>query len=312
MEIKNPKPKYRIRNWKEYNKALTRRGSLTIWFDEDAKEKWLNKEKNGKRGVPQTYTDVAIECMSMLKAVYKLPLRATRGLTQSIIELLGIDLPVPCYSTLSRRREEQTVKLPFQPRDKPIYIVVDSTGIKIYGEGEWKVRKHGFSKRRVWRKLHIAVDERSGEVRAVEMTNKDVADKEVLPDLLKRVEGEIEQISGDGAYDYIDAYEAIGKYKARATIPPREGAILHNTAQWAARDENVRRINEIGRKEWKKQSRYHRRSLVETAMFRLKWIFGERMHEKKRRRQSYELLIRCAALNRMTHLGMPESYAVEV
>src|SRR5690242_15142530 len=158
------KVKYRIRNWKEYNCALIERGSLTFWIDEQALINWFALEEPKKRGHPFTYSAMAIEFMSILKAVYHLPLRATKGFVLSLMDLLDIDLPVPCSSTLSRRRNKMDVKLPHQLKREPIHIVVDSTGIKVYGEGEWKVRQHGYTYRRTWRKLHIGLDEATNEI----------------------------------------------------------------------------------------------------------------------------------------------------
>ena len=305
---KTKKAKYHLRNWKEYNRALVGRGSLTFWIEEGAISGWLNEEKNGKRGRPYTFADLAINCMSMLKAVYHLPLRATQGMTVSILELMKITLTVPSYSTLSRRRQRLEIKLPHQSKDKPIHLVVDSSGIKVYGEGEWKVRQHGWSKRRTWRKLHLGVDESTGEIIAAVVTDKGTADKETLPDLLAEVDAEIGQVSGDGGYDYMTAYQSIAQYNARASIPPRRNALIWNNGQMDARDENVRRIRKIGRKKWKKESNYHRRSLAENAFFRYKLVLGDRIYERLFDTQACEILIRCAVLNKITHLGMPDSY----
>lgn len=311
MKTNKTKVQYRIRNWPEYNSALCQRGSLTFWIDEQALCKWFAEEEFNKRGHPFTYSATAIEFMSILKAVYHLPLRATKGLVESLMDLLDIDLPVPCYSTLSRRRNSLEVKLPHQSKKEPIHIVVDSTGIKVYGEGEWKVRQHGYTYRRTWRKLHIGLDESTHEIMAAVVTTNNYTDKEILPDLLEVTDALISQVSGDGGYDYATCYEAIEPYGARATIPPRSNAVPWHNGQVDERDRNLERIEEIGRKEWKQECGYHRRSLAETAMLRLKLIFGDKMHEKNFDTQAAELLIRCAALNKMTALGMPHSYPVQ-
>src|SRR5262245_17770318 len=158
------KATYRIRNWKEYNRALKQRGSLTIWLCDEAIENWTTDELTGERGASPTYTDLAILTMAMIQAVYGLPGRQTQGFLQSIFTLLNLDLPAPDHSTLSRRRKKLTVDLPVKKTSEPRHLVIDSTGVKVYGEGEWKVRQHGWSKRRTWLKLHLCVDESSFEI----------------------------------------------------------------------------------------------------------------------------------------------------
>lgn len=229
---------------------------------------------------------------------------------QSIADMLGLDLLIPDYSTLSRRRTGLQVELPRRRKQEPVHLVVDSTGMKVYGEGEWLVRQHGYKKRRTWRKLHIGMDESTGEILAAVMSISQMSDKEVLPDLLEQVDEEIKQVSADGGYDYMSCYEAIDNRKARAAIPPRRTARIWNNGQMDQRDKNIRRIRKVGRKKWKQEAGYHRRSLVETAMMRVKTIFGDRLSARRFEGQASEVFIRCAALNQMTRLGMPESYAV--
>jgi IS5 family transposase len=312
VKKKTTKATYRIRNWKQYNKALINRGSLTLWIDEDVLQAWKNTERTGQRGAPRRYADMAIMCMLTLMEVYHLALRQTQGLMLSLVKLIDLDLPIPDYSTLGRRRKSLDVHLPRQRPDKAIHIVVDSTGMKVFGEGEWKVRQHGYSKRRTWRKLHIGVDEATGEIVAAVATTNDVADHAVIDDLLDQVDGDIEQVSGDGAYDKRKCYQAIEARQATAAIPPRKDAKIwrHGNSQKERlnRDENLRRIRQVGRKQWKKEVNYHRRSLAETGVFRLKTIFGEKVSAREFEGQAVQMLVRCAALNRMTHLGMPDSY----
>ncbi len=311
MNNKKNKQQYRIRNWSNYNKALVGRGSLTLWFDEEAIGSWLNHEKSGERGKPRTYADACVLCMLTLKAVYQLPQRATQGLVASLLELLGLDLPVPHHTIMSKRAAALEVTLPRQTNSASLHVVVDATGLKVYGEGEWKVRQHGYSKRRTWRKLHVGMDQATGEFLAAVCSDKDMADKHVLPDLLEQIDEPIAQLSGDGAYDYTTCYAALAQRGARATIPPRSNARLHpKDKRLRARDRNLRAIDKVGRKAWKKQSKYHRRSLVETAFLRIKSIFGERLSARRFDQQATEMFVRCAALNTMTHLGMPQSYAI--
>jgi IS5 family transposase len=310
---KKTKRTYRLRNWSQYNKALVRRGSLTLWVSDDMIAHWRETQHTGKRGAPRNYTDPVILCMATLQEVYHLPLRATEGLMLSVVKLLGVDLDVPDYTTLCRRRKVVEVELPRLRKDAPVHIVVDSTGIKVYGEGEWKVRQHGYSKRRTWRKLHFGVDQATHEFVAVVVSTNDFKDSQLLPDLLAQVEDEIKQVSADGAYDTRNCYEAIRAREARAAIPPRKGARIwqhgNTKGERHIRDENLREIRRTGRAQWKRESNYHRRSLAETQVFRVKMIFGERVSARSFEGQAAQMLVRCATLNRMTHLGMPDSYA---
>ncbi|MCA1849932.1 MAG: IS5 family transposase [Acidobacteria bacterium] len=311
---KKKRQAYRLRNWPDYNKALTRRGSLTLWVGTDALEAWHEHERSGRRGRPRTYSAAAILLMATLSEVYGLPLRATRGLLLSVFELLGVGLPAPCYTTLSRRRQSLAVAPPRLRKSEPLHLVVDSTGVKIYGEGEWKVRRYGWSKRRTWRKLHLGVDEATGEVAAAAVSTNSCGDGQALPCLLAQIEGEIKQVTGDGGYDDRQCYDAIRERGARAVIPPQKGARIwrhgNTEAERHDRDENLRSCRRHGRAKWKRESGYHRRSLAEVAVFRLKMVFGERASARSFAGQARQLLVRCAALNRMTHLGMPDSYKV--
>jgi hypothetical protein len=313
VKTKKTKRRYRLRNWNHYNAALVQRGSLMLWVSDEVMTAWRDTQQTGKRGHPRTYSDTAVLCMATLKEVYHLPLRATQGLMSSLMRLLGLHLPVMHYSQLSRRCAVLEVALPRRQKGEPLHMVVDSTGVKLFGEGEWKVRQHGYTKRRIWRKLHLGADEATGEVVAAVVTTNNVADSQVLPDLLEQVEEEIAQVSGDGSYDKRDCYEAIAKRKAKAAIPPRRDAKIwqhgNSRAERLMRDENLRRIRQVGRKQWKKESNYHRRSLAETQMFRVKTVFGDRVSARQFAGQATQVLVRCAALNRMTHLGMPDSYA---
>lgn len=314
MKTKKTKRAYRLRNWKHYNAALVQRGSLTFWVSQDVLEAWRNTQKTGKPGRPRTYSDTAVLCMATLKEVYHLSLRATKGLRGSMLQLLNLDLPVLHYSQLSRRCALLEVSLPRRQKPEPLHLVVDSTGVKIFGEGEWKVRQQGYTKHRTWRKLHLGADAATGEIVAAVVTTNNVADSQVLEDLLEQVEQELEQVSGAGAYDRRSCYAAIKQRQAKAAIPPQRKAKIwqhgNSRQERLARDENLRRIRQVGRKEWKREVGYHRRSLAETQMFRVKVIFGERVSARQFAGQATQMLVRCAALNRMTHLGMPDSYAV--
>jgi len=246
---------YRIRNWSEYNAGLKQRGSLTFWVDESVLETWIVPNLSGKRGASVLHSDLAIITMVTLKSIYGLAGRQCQGFVESIFGLMGIDLFVPDHSTLSRRLRNLSIDLPVLPKAEAKHVVVDSTGVKVYGEGEWKTRQHGISKRRTWRKLHLGIDEQTGEILAAFVTTNDISDGQVLPELLDQIEGDIDQVSGDGAYDQRQCYDAIRDRKARATIPPRRGAKIwkhgNSRGERHNRDVNLRRIRKIGRKAWK-------------------------------------------------------------
>jgi len=306
--------RYRVTNWSNYNQALINRGNITLWFSEDFLSQWYEDQRPNQRGASNTYSDIAIECMLMLKAVFKLPLRATQGLAQSLVTLMRVCVQVPNFSTLSRRQGALTVDLKPQQTQGKRAIVVDATGIKVYGEGEWKVRKHGVSKRRTWRKLHLAVDATTHDIVAGQVTQNDVGDNEVLPELLDQIDDPIESIAGDGAFDTRACYDAIAQRGAQALIPPRKGAKIwphgNTKGERHTRDENLRGVRKKGMKKWKKDSGYHQRSLAETAMFRFKQLMGDTLSTRCLENQCTELMIRCAVINRMTALGMPESEVV--
>jgi len=203
------------------------------------------------------------------------------------------------------------ITLPRQPRSGPVHLVVDASGLKVYGEGEWKVKVHGAGRRRLWRKLHIGVDEKTGEVLACCLTESRPGDKHSLPTLLREAGPEVKQVSGDGGYDYRDCYAEISRCGARASIIPRRTAqVRGDDPGFAERHRNVEQIRAVGRQRWKRESGYTRRSLAETGFLRLKTIFGAALSARLLPSQGAEARLRCAALNRMTQLGMPQSYPV--
>jgi hypothetical protein len=305
-----PRRRYRVRNWREYDRGLIGRGDLTLWFSPDLV--WHAPKGTGKRGRPQVFSDTAIQCALTLKVLFGLPLRAAQGLLGSLIRLAGLGWPVPHFSTLSRRQQGLTVVIPYRPRAEPLHLVVDSTGVKVQGEGEWKVRRHGADRRRVWRKVHLAIDARSHEIRAVEMTDHRHGDGEILPDLLAQVPEEgIASVIGDGAYDTRSAYAAAAARNAALLVPPRRNGKPWKTPTAGAeeRNETLHAVRHLGRRLWKRWSGYHRRSLAETAISRLKRL-GERLAAHDPARQVAEVQIRCAILNTYNRLGMPDTVAV--
>jgi hypothetical protein len=312
MKQKTSKKQYRIRNWHEYNEALVNRGSLDVWISKEGKEKWY-AEPTGAQGAQQIYSDVAISVVLTMQKVFHLPLRAVEGFVGSVFRMTNMRLVVPDYSTLSRRSDGLTVLLTKRKKEKTI-LIVDGSGAKVFGEGEWKVRQHGYSKHRTWKKIHIAIDE-DGEIRAEEMTGNDTHDSEVVGDLFFQEEAKIEAFAGDGAFDTRGVYTACqDRSVSRILIPPRHGAKIWQHGNLRAdphpRDENLRAIRKKGRAQWKIESGYHIRSGVENTFFRWKTIFGERLRSRVEARQRTEVRIVATALNRMLSLGMPDSYAI--
>lgn len=309
------KTKYRIRNWTEYNQALKQRGSLELWINADLLENW-RAEPSGQPGNQPVYSDFAIQIVIQFGKVFHQKLRQTEGLLEDIFKLMGIKLAVPDYSTVSRRASRLQVALckkTAKKGEKQI-VVIDSSGLKVYGEGEWKVRMHGRSKHRTWRKIHLGIGP-DGEIQAAKLTSNSVADCEVAADLLNQIKSEIDTVAGDGGYDKGIVYQALrGRGVKNVLIPPQKNAKIKRHGNLKCerhkRDKNLRQIRKIGRKEWKKGSGYHIRSLIESTMFRLKTILGGRLNARKLENQITESLISCNILNKMATLGMPDSYAV--
>jgi hypothetical protein len=309
-----PKRLYRVRNWPEYEKALVQRGSLTFWLSDDFEKVWLYAGEK-QRGSQFDYSDQAIEIMLTIKEVFHLSNRRVEGFVRSVFVMLNIHLPVPDHSTLSKRGKSFVVSLP-RNSNGPMNLVLDSTGLKIYGEGEWKVRKHGYSKHRTWRKLHVGTNPDNGEIQVAVLTGNNTSDDAVVKEMLAQIEQTLLSCAADGAYDKRKVYDALNEHSAEVEIliPPRKNAHIWQHAnskeERLKRDENLRYIRKHGRQQWKQDSGYHMRSLAETSMFRLKTIFADKLSARLLETQTSQALIRCLALNRMTHLGMPESHLV--
>lgn len=306
------KKHYRVHNWSNYNKALVNRGSITLWFTEKNSETWHQITPTGKRGRPNYYSEAAIECALTLRAIFHLTLRSTQGFVRSLVELMKQSLEVPNYTTLCRRQEGLSLTSYQRSPEEPLHLVIDSSGFKIYGEGEWKVKMHGASKRRTWRKLHIGVDSTTGEIMAHEITLATVHDIQALPTLLEQVTTPIYQVTLDGIYDTVKSYQTVLDKKAMPIIPPRKNAMLSTSSGNASQFRNwaITQINYHGAKIWKQHTNYHQRSLVENTFFRLKTLFGHDAKNRKFAHQVTELSLRCHILNRFTCLGMPDSFIV--
>ena len=297
--------KYKTKNWSAYNEALKHRGSLSIWFDP---EMTWTPSPSGKRGRQRQFSDAAIQTCLTMKVLFGLPLRQTTGFVESLLKMVGLDWAVPDFSTLCRRQKALNVSLPYREGNGPLNLLIDSTGIKAEGEGEWNARKHGGPKRRIWRKIHIGIDEETLEVRAVEVTTSNIGDAPMLPELLSQIpsDQEIGSVTGDGAYDTRKCHDAIAARGAHAVIPPRK-----NAKPWTptspgaiARNEAVNASRYLGRALWRRWSGYHRRSRVETKMHCVK-LLGQSLMAREFDRQVAEIQLRIAVLNRYTALGTP-------
>ena len=303
--------RYKTTNWKAYNAALKARGSLTMWLDRDMQ--WY-APASGKRGRQQIFSDRAIEFCLSIKCLFGLALRQSLGLVQSVLRLAGLDWRVPDFSTVSRRQRDLQVQLPYQRRTTALDLLVDSTGIKFLGEGEWKRKKHGAEYRRQWRKVHLGIDAQTLEIRAIEVTDNSVGDAPMLPELLAQIpcDEAIASVSADGAYDTRACHAAISARDAQAVIPPRSNGQPWKTTEVhgaSARNEALRACRRLSWPIWKKWSGYHRRSLVETKMHCFKRL-GERVMARTFERQVVELHVRVALLNRFTQIGRPTTVAV--
>ena len=300
------KTKYRVKNWPTYDVALRDRGDITIWFDEESISAW-NAPPTGRPGGQLRYSDLAILTALTLRTVFRLPLRQTEGFVASLIGLMGIDLQTPDHTTLSRRH--RSVEVPHLPKDHrgPLNLVIDSTGLKIFGDGEWQAHKHRASRRRSWRKLHLAIDG-SGYIIASAITDRIVPDASVGISILEHIEGTIARFTADGAYDSRPMYEALGK-AGTIVIPPMKTATMDSRARgpWCQRNDAIKRIGKVGRRQWRKESGAHQQARAENGMFRYKRIIGDRLRTKHRDSQKTEALIAVNVINRMTALGMPES-----
>jgi Transposase DDE domain len=308
-----PKQRHRVTNWAEYDAALRRRGSLIVWFTDAAIVAWRAEPRTTRGGQPH-YSALAILTALTLRAVFRLALRQTEGLIGSILRLLGLDLAVPDHTTLSRRAETLEALPRPRPTGEPVHLLVDSTGLRLTGPGEWLVEKHGTKARRSWRKLHLGVDAGTGRIEAVELTTNDLDDGSRVGSLLDQVADPLASFTGDGAYDREDVYGTVAERhpEAAVIVPPRTDAVPSGTAETAPtqRDRHLRCIAEQGRMGWQKVSGYSRRALAEAAVSRYKRVIGDALRSRTDRRRATEVAIAVQALNRMLDLGRPESVRI--
>jgi hypothetical protein len=304
-----PEQRRRMANWAACDAALRARGSLTIWFTPEAIATWA--AARATRGGRPCCSDLAIATAQTLRAVFRLALRQTEGLIGSVLRLLGLDLPVPDHSTISRRAE--TLELPrpaARPSGEPLHLLVDSTGLKLYGPGGWLVGRNGARARRGWRKLHLATDADTGRIVAAALTDHDADDGSQVGPLLDRVDGPVASFTADGAFgrDDVCAEVAARHPDAELVVPPRSGAVPSATADAAPtrRDRHLRCIAERGRMGWQRTSGHNRRALVEADVSGWKRVIGGGLRSRTDRRQPAGVAIAAGVLNRMLDLGRPE------
>jgi hypothetical protein len=311
---KIPRARYRVTNWPDYDRALQQRGSLTVWVTPEALAAW-HPPRTGRRGRSPRYADLAIETGHLPRLAFGRPWRQTEGLPRSLATLLGLDIGIPDHTTFSRRSPGLTLarSLAEARRSGPVHVVIDATGLKVHGAGEWLAEAHGGRGRRSWRRLHLAVDPGTGEILASELTTSDEGDASQVGPLLERITGPIASVTADGAYDGEPVYRAVAARQpdppAAVVIPPRATAVPSPTGGTTPtqRDEHIRTIRDRGRMGWQKAVGYGRRSLGETAVSRYKAIIGGGLRARTLPAQKTEARVACAVLNRMTRLGMPVS-----
>jgi len=333
---------YKVQNWSEYNEALVDRGRLTVWLGEEAIENWKH-DGPAQQGAQWIFTDLAVKTCLQIKVVYGLTLRQTEGFVESIVEMMGLEeqMPVPDYTTLSKRQGDLDIEIQ-RSQDSPVagedgseeekvHLVIDSTGLKVYGEGEWKQRIHGKQKRRTWRKLHLGVDSDTSEITAATLTDNTSGDGSQVEPLLEETLSDtsetdtsdedvsdtvLDTVGADGAYDMWDVYDAITDRGAKPTVPPQKNAKIKKHGNCSGpplpRDEAIRYIRGHGRKKWKRVSGYHRRSLAETAVYRFKQLMGRFVEARRWENEKVEVRLKAKVLNRMTRLGMPQTNKVAV
>ncbi len=312
--IKPDKTKYKITNWSEYNHGLKKRGRLFLYFDEDIQNQWVFKGKR-KPGGKQAYSDIAIELCLTIKKLYHLPLRQTQGFLEDIVTKLALPIHIPDYTRLSRRGRtlKLNIKRPSkenQPFAEDTHIIIDSTGLKMFGESEWQWAKHKKRLIRSWMKLHIAVN-KQGEIAAVALTDNHTDDPSQVSNLLDQIDNPIIKVIADGAYDRFEVYGAILEKAAdrpiKIVIPPRRNAMPSLLTDLKQRDEHIEYRMTHGEQNWEFEKGYTQQSRVENTMGRFKQIHGGKLVSRHAENQKTEVIIGCNILNKMTAMGMPMS-----
>jgi len=309
---------YKITNWKNYNHFLKKRGGLRVWLSATLLSVWREIDVRKITIGEQIYPDSIIEFCLTIKYLHRLPFRQTTGFVESLLAFCGYEnYSVPDYSTLCRRAKDLPVTFSTSLQEKKnLDLLVDSTGIKVYGQGEWMVKKHGASKHRTWLKLHIGMDGSSQEIVANLLTDNSVDDSNAAINMFDGHQPCLSSLAGDGAYDKFFFREFLGDEVVQNIPPPCNAVVKVGTKKeppppyLSQRNQAIERIKEIGRKAWKVEVGYHQRSLVETTMFRYKVTFGEKATARVIENQKTEANIKCKILNKFTQIGMPKSVRI--
>jgi IS5 family transposase len=305
----NHKTRYRVTNWSEYDQALVKRGNITLWITPLAIKGWAAKP-TGRRGAPQKYSNLAIETALTLRLLFQLPLRQAEGFLRSLLELMDLSLEAPDHTTLSRRSSALDVDLGVLQSKRPMHLIIDSTGLSIVGEGEWAAAKHGGGGKRGWRKLHLGVDA-DGCIRTQVLTKSNVDDVTPGIKIIKATKGKLNRVTADAAYDSVGFYDAAGARGARVVVPPSLSASVSGRGlRTAERDRTIRKVEKLGRREWKKRSGYQRQGTVENGFYRYKTILGDKLYARGLSTQKAEARIGCRILNRLLDCGRPRSVAI--
>lgn len=306
------KKKYRITNWREYNKALRTRGSLTFWFSEDFEKGWFaTLDDKHQRGRPFTYSNTCITLILTLRHVFKFALRQLTGFVESLLTLMGKSLPVPEFSRLSKRATDPLSCMCLSSLKEGGHIVIDSSGLKVFGEREWLETKYGKQyQRKVWRKLHIGINDQS-EIIAKELTDHLTDDRFYVNSLLHQAGIEhIDELLADGGYDSHKVYQISKTHQIKLVIPPPTHAVISYDSNPTLRDQTISYIKNKGYWAWYHKNDYGRRNKVENTFYRLKTIFGRKLHSRNWKNQQAEAHLICCLLNKMTQAGMPKSVKV--
>jgi hypothetical protein len=309
-----PKQRYLLDNWSGYNQALRSRGDIEMWITDEAIESWFEKDRvYDGTGAPKEFTNLAITICHELRLVYRLPLRQCQGFIDSLFRLKKLNIRCPDYTTLCKRLAELEIGSPrYKKTDKPdssiSALVIDSTGLKRFGRDEWHQEKHKVLAKRSWRKLHLAVD-MDHIIQGATLTDRFVADDQVVETLAKQVTGTVEEVMADGAYDKTPVYETLCKElgKVAIIIPPDSDAV-YNAQAHPQRNQTLTDIKSFGRMVWQRVTGYGKRNYSELAIQRYKKLLGNQLHGRELTRQHQEVMLGCGVLNKMTKLGMPESH----
>jgi len=301
-----PKMSFKVRNWPGYEAGLRRRGSLTLWIDDAALECWQTTGPDGQA----RYTEAAIQTSLMLRTAFKLALRQTEGLMTSVLTLMGLTLSAPDHSTVSRRAVALPVIQPAHVPPGPLHVLIDSTGLQVYGAGQWLEAKHGAKSRRTWRKLHLAVDAANGMIVAQTLTDQDTDDPSQVGPLLDQIDDPLVQVTADGAYDGAPTYQTIAAHGdgIEVVIPPRSTAVPGGEPGLPTlRDRHLAMIAERGQLAWQVAADHGQRALIETTMGRYKTLIGPRLRARGFAAQQSEVAVGVTVLNRMLMAGRPKS-----